>query len=357
MENAPIDGLEKLERHLKVLVEKPDTPFDAKLFDDVELQLTPTNTPPTLTLLLPLLTAILTLTPHDPTPAASLATKLLAPLNFITLLSIAPPPSLTLALASSPPSGLLALAILEKAASSASDTALLATHPDLIAQLIRTWLASPAVGVGERATQLFAALLATDCPSPPLRRDDGVITFPAPSDKAGQGQGLLWRRIFGDKDIYASIFAMCSAATPEDDANYLPERQRSLAQARLLRLLPSLAVLDLGTLLRSHFPDAEKSYGTSGKGLVHFAAVEMVDREDVLMHVTLLEFFGELVREVSGVVLGKEEEASLRGLVEEAGVSDQLVGGVLEAMVGEDGVTGELVELLRRLGIRGVGES
>lgn len=40
MENAPIDGLEALERHLNVLVEKPETPFDAKLFDDVELQLT-----------------------------------------------------------------------------------------------------------------------------------------------------------------------------------------------------------------------------------------------------------------------------------------------------------------------------
>lgn len=40
MENAPIDGLDALERHLKVLVEKSETPFDAKLFDDVELQLT-----------------------------------------------------------------------------------------------------------------------------------------------------------------------------------------------------------------------------------------------------------------------------------------------------------------------------
>ncbi|KFY14153.1 hypothetical protein V491_06131, partial [Pseudogymnoascus sp. VKM F-3775] len=40
MENAPIDGLELLEKHLNVLVQKPETPFDAKLFDDVELQLT-----------------------------------------------------------------------------------------------------------------------------------------------------------------------------------------------------------------------------------------------------------------------------------------------------------------------------
>ena len=139
--------------------------------------------------------------------------------------------------------------------------------------------------------------------------------------------------------------------------DYLPERQRSLAQGRLLRLLPLLAVLDLNILSRSHFPDAERAYGASEKGLLHFAAIDMVDQEDVLMHVTLLEFFGELVRDVSGVVLKKEEEAWLRGLVGEAGVRDQLVGGVLDAIVGEEGVTAELVELLRRLGIRGVGEA
>ena len=40
MENAPIDRLEELEAHLNVLVEAPETPFDEKLFDDVELQLT-----------------------------------------------------------------------------------------------------------------------------------------------------------------------------------------------------------------------------------------------------------------------------------------------------------------------------
>lgn len=40
MEEIPIIGLEELERHLKQLVQSPDTPLDAKLFDEVELQLT-----------------------------------------------------------------------------------------------------------------------------------------------------------------------------------------------------------------------------------------------------------------------------------------------------------------------------
>jgi hypothetical protein len=40
MDQIPITGLEELERHLQQLVEAPDTPLDAKLFDEVELQLT-----------------------------------------------------------------------------------------------------------------------------------------------------------------------------------------------------------------------------------------------------------------------------------------------------------------------------
>jgi hypothetical protein len=40
MDQIPITGLEELERHFQQLVEAPDTPLDAKLFDEVELQLT-----------------------------------------------------------------------------------------------------------------------------------------------------------------------------------------------------------------------------------------------------------------------------------------------------------------------------
>lgn len=40
MDDIPITGLEELERHLQHLIEAPDTPLDANLFDEVELQLT-----------------------------------------------------------------------------------------------------------------------------------------------------------------------------------------------------------------------------------------------------------------------------------------------------------------------------
>jgi hypothetical protein len=39
MEEIPVHGLEELERHVQQLAEAPETPLDAKLFDEVELQL------------------------------------------------------------------------------------------------------------------------------------------------------------------------------------------------------------------------------------------------------------------------------------------------------------------------------
>jgi hypothetical protein len=40
MKNIPITGLEALESHLQKLQEDPETPLDAPLFDEVQLQLT-----------------------------------------------------------------------------------------------------------------------------------------------------------------------------------------------------------------------------------------------------------------------------------------------------------------------------
>ena len=39
MDSLPITGLEELQNHLQRLVEDPETPLEAKLFDEVELQL------------------------------------------------------------------------------------------------------------------------------------------------------------------------------------------------------------------------------------------------------------------------------------------------------------------------------
>lgn len=40
MADLNIDRLDELEKHVEALVAKPETQIDAKLFDDVELQLT-----------------------------------------------------------------------------------------------------------------------------------------------------------------------------------------------------------------------------------------------------------------------------------------------------------------------------
>jgi len=40
MEEVPVTGLDELETHLRQLLEDPETPVDAKLFDEVGLQLT-----------------------------------------------------------------------------------------------------------------------------------------------------------------------------------------------------------------------------------------------------------------------------------------------------------------------------
>jgi hypothetical protein len=42
--DIPIAGLPELETHLQRLLEAPETPLNGKLFDDVELQLTGTQT-------------------------------------------------------------------------------------------------------------------------------------------------------------------------------------------------------------------------------------------------------------------------------------------------------------------------
>lgn len=40
MDVTPITGLEELEAHVRQLIDDPSTPLNAKLFDEVELQLT-----------------------------------------------------------------------------------------------------------------------------------------------------------------------------------------------------------------------------------------------------------------------------------------------------------------------------
>ena len=109
----------------------------------------------------------------------------------------------------------------------------------------------------------------------------------------GGGQGLMWRRLFKDRNIYSKLFSICDLKAEDS----LGKREKTLAQARLLDIMPRIATLDWGSLQSQH-ADIERSHGLKeGEGLLDFAAVHMVDtKDDVLMHLALIDFFSALLR-------------------------------------------------------------
>lgn len=353
MDTTPITGVEELEAHFHQLLEAPDTPLNAKLFDEVELQLAESNIPPLIPRLLPPLTQILLTYPHDPSILASLAIKLLNLVPFTQALTLASEDALIQALRSPfPTTNLLSLTILEKAARSPSDTAILSIMKGVVEQFIRTWLSSPHVGVGERATQVMGDLLEVDCDR---RINAGVADrMNGLQIRSGMppGQGLLWRRIFQDHEIYELIFSLCSSKTIGKGEGQLDERQKSLAQARLLRVLPRLAVLDFHTITHTHFPDIEKQYGSAdgGNGLLYFAAVDMVNKEeDMLMHITLIDFFAEFLEVMSTTEVTKPTMDYLAALMKKVVGTDETMYKSLEAMAINPETPPELVDLLVKL--------
>lgn len=103
----------------------------------------------------------------------------------------------------------------------------------------------------------------------------------------------MWRRVFRDKDIYGSIYKTCSLSTVGEEGQ-LSKRDKTVAQARLLDLLTKI---DCDFIRTSQIAEVEIPYGVKGGGLFEFATVKMVDYEDdILMHMTLIDFFAELLK-------------------------------------------------------------
>lgn len=154
--------------------------------------------------------------------------------------------------------------VLHKAVASPS---LLSDMPDLLAAFIRRWLASPFVEVGQLGGKVLADVLEAD-------RD-----------------GKLWHQLFThDEPIYTLLVYLCAGRHPDthDDAHQL-----SLAQARLLRVLPRIAALNLRAVASAGTPTSMSNGNHSG--LLQFAALRMVDKTDRLLHLNLVDFFKGLV--------------------------------------------------------------
>ena len=262
-----------------------------------------TNVLPLAPKILPTLIQILAVYQEDPDSLVDLALKLLKPVPFTQALTLASEDALVQALRSPSPSmNILAMAVLEKAANSPGDTALLSVRREVVQAFLGTWLGSPHVEVGERAAKALGDLLSMDCDHRSSADLDSRMHGLAISSETPPGGGLLWRRIFQDGEIYKSLFDLCSFKTLNKGESKLDERQKSLAQARLLRILPRLATLNFPAISKTDFPDVERNYGVQEgeQGILWFAATNMVNKEeDVLMHMMVIDFFPEFIKAIS----------------------------------------------------------
>ncbi|KAI1637819.1 hypothetical protein F4809DRAFT_640110 [Biscogniauxia mediterranea] len=295
-DSIPVTGVDELEKHLDELIVDPTLKPAVKLFDHVELQLTDVNIPPLIPRLLPKITDILKQYQQDPAILCSLAIKLLGPLNFTQILSLASEEAIIQAMRSPAPSAnILAITVLEKASRSPSDAAILAMMNNVVTGFLTQWLSAPQVEVGEKASRVLGDLLDVDCDTRP---PDGLsVNGMEVAVRKPPGQGLMWRRIFHDRDIYGLLLSLCSRGPHQNTDSGLSAQQLSLAQGRLLRVLPRLAALNFAAVTRTEFPELNRRYANfdGNGGLLHFAALHMIDREDTLMHLSLIDFFEALL--------------------------------------------------------------
>ena len=239
------------------------------------------------------LSSLLPTLQQDPSPATTLIEILIRPSNytFTKVLSIQPPVDFVLGFsAPSPPINDVTLDLLGKASDRISDIGIIAGKPEVIAALVRLWLCTPDTAIAQKALSTIAKLLCIDYPTHPMNEDMEMTDIPADDPPPlTTGRGLMWRRLFHDKDVYGQMFSICSLTTLGHDGQP-NRREKTVSQARLLDFLKIFA--DFEMVRMSQMPEIENSYGVKNGGLLDFASLRMVDyKEDVLMHMTLIDFF------------------------------------------------------------------
>lgn len=179
----------------------------------------------------------------------------------------------------------LIISILNKATLNAADAASVAGLLDTVLALVQLWLCTSDPGVATLAQQLLLDLLKIDQeiqPGPDSHLPSG-------------GQGLMWKRLFGDQDVYRMFFEACSVISTASPSLSLSKGQKTLAQARLMEWLPKVAAMDWNVVARSYHPEIEAEFKSQG-GLLGFATSHMVDtKDDVLMYRCLIDFYSEIL--------------------------------------------------------------
>jgi hypothetical protein len=221
-----------------------------------------------------------------------------------------------------PSANILAMTVLEKASKTPSEAAILATMKSTVTSFLTQWLSAPQVEVGEKGSKVLGDLLDTDCDTrqpggPSLSGMEVAVRKPP-------GQGLMWRRLFHDRDIYGLVLSLCTVGPHQHAEGGLSDHQLTLAQGRLLRVLPRIAALNLGVVTRSDFPDLNQRFirVEGDEGLLQFAALHMIDKEDILMHMNLIDFFEVLIGTQRITPFSTYKVETLKKLIRDATAQD-----------------------------------
>ncbi|KAG9192893.1 hypothetical protein G6011_11627 [Alternaria panax] len=286
--------LGELSEHLQKVDQDPTTPLDTDLLERCELS---TNTPEYRSQLWeetrPLFLQIAALLPRlqqDPTPLTHFILKLAGPYRFDDIKDI--DFELGLDLQATPFHSLI-LTLLDKATTSSTDAQTLANRPAVMLAIVRLWLCTHDAGVATQTEDLLASLLQVSKNEP--------VSIDGKSSLHIYGTGPMWRRLFSDRDIsslyyhYTSLKTLTSPPLPP-----LNKRDKTISQARLLSWLPRVAAMDWNAVASAYSLHVEQEVGLKqGQGLLHYAALKMVDTEDdMLMHMTLLQFYSTLITTV-----------------------------------------------------------
>ncbi|KAF2431241.1 hypothetical protein EJ08DRAFT_193201 [Tothia fuscella] len=274
--------LGRLQAHLQDLQAAPDTTtIDEKLFDTAGYVLLPKLNAETIQGLIIQVYRLLPTLQQDPTPVVRLLTKLLDPVPLSSILSLELPVDFVAGLnVAATPFNSLTLSLLEKADTSTARR-LASTYQPLFIALVTLWLSTPDEGVADRASKVILSMLRVD------RQDSGIVEWDGP----------VWKRIFRDKDVYETMFALTDLKSRKDTS--LNKNQKTIAQARIMDWLPAVGRMDWVSITQSYHPEIESSYGLPDgqQSLLDYAASYMVEfKDDVLMHRSLINFFSNLLQ-------------------------------------------------------------
>lgn len=275
-----------VKKNLDDVLADPSISLDIPAIERLKLEITENTDPVVPASILTQISKLLPVIQEDPTPLTTLGIKSTVFLTFSDLQSVDPSVDFVAGIkAPSAPINLLALSLLGKASRAPGDAAIIAGNPDLVASLVELWLSTSTAEVAQAAFEVLWSLLEVD--------HVGSNTDVDGAERIPGGQGLLWRRVFTDKDVYRLLYSTCSlidAGTP----GQLSKREKSVSQGRLMDFVIRAGSLNWDAIAASRVPDIEAKYQCNS--LLHFVACRMVDTSDVLMHMTVLNFFRELLQ-------------------------------------------------------------